>query len=143
MLPMRRSQNWLPSSLFNDFWGNEWMEHFHTGTPAINIRETDKDYEVEIAAPGLSKDDFSIKVNDENQLVISMEKKEEKKDEQDKGKYLRQEFSYSHFRQTMLLPENVERDKIAATMENGVLNISIPKTDPVQQTPKERLIEIQ
>ena len=71
-----------------------------------------------------------------------MEKKEEKKDDQEKGKYLRQEFSYSHFRQTMLLPENVEREKIEATMENGVLNISIPKTDPVQQTPKERMINI-
>lgn len=141
MLPTRRTQNWLPG-LFNDFWGNEWMEHFHTGAPAINIRETDKAYEVEVAAPGLSKDDFSIKVNDESQLVISMEKKEEKKEDKEKGKYLRQEFAYSHFRQTMLLPDNVERDKIEATMENGVLNICIPKVAEIQETPRERQIDI-
>ena len=58
MMPVRKSQNWLPG-IFNDFFGNEWMEKANSTSPAINIIESEKDYKVEIAAPGLTKDDFS------------------------------------------------------------------------------------
>ena len=75
----------------------------------------------------MTKDDFSVKIDADNQLVVSMEKKREHKDEDKKGRYLRREFSYSRFQQVMILPENVEKDKIDAKVQNGVLTIDIPK----------------
>lgn len=141
MLPTKRTQNWLPG-IFNDFFGNEWMERVNMSAPAINIKETDKAYKVEVAAPGLEKGDFDVKVNDENQLVISMQRKEEKNEEKEEGRYLRREFSYSQFRQAMILPDHVEGDKIEAKMKNGVLHITIPKSEPVPEVKKGRQIEI-
>ena len=141
MMPVKKSQNWLPS-VFNDFFGNEWMEKTNTASPAVNILETDKEYKVEVAAPGLTKEDFSIAIDDENQLVISMEKKEEKKDEDKQGKYLRREFSYSQFRQSMILPDDVEKEKIGAKVKEGVLTIDIPKKTPAPEAKAARKIEI-
>ena len=140
MLPTRRSQNWLPG-IFNDFFGNEWMEK--STSPAINIIENDKEYKVELAAPGLTKEDFNVRVTEENQLVVTMEKKQAQKDEQQDGRYLRREFSYSKYQQTLLLPDNVEQDKITASVQHGVLNILIPKVAPEAEKPQERSIEIQ
>lgn len=141
MMPIRRSQNWLPG-IFNDFFGNEWIEKASANAPAINIIENDQNYKVEVAAPGLTKDDFNVKIGQENQLVVSIEKKQESKEDDKNGKYLRREFSYSHFQQSMLLPDNVEKDKIEAKVENGVLSILIPKKDSTQQPPKATNIEI-
>lgn len=87
MMPVKKSQNWLPG-IFNDFFGNEWIEKANSASPAINIIESDTDYKVELAAPGMTKDDFSVKIDADNQLVVSMEKKEEHKDEDKKGRYL-------------------------------------------------------
>ena len=139
MLPTRRSQNWLPG-IFNDFFGNEWMEK--STSPAIYIIENDKEYKVELAAPGLTKEDFNVRVTEENQLVVTMEKKQEQKDENNDGRYLRREFSYSKYQQTLLLPDNVEKDKISASVEHGVLNILIPKVAPEAEKPQERSIEV-
>lgn len=126
MMPARKSQNWLPG-IFNDFFGNEWVEKTNSATPAINIKESGNEYKVEVAAPGMTKDDFSIKIDADNQLIVSMEKKEEHKDENKKERYLRREFAYTQFQQIMILPDNVEKDKIEAKVENGVLQIDIPK----------------
>ena len=126
MMPARKSQNWLPG-IFNDFFGNEWVEKTNSASPAINIKESENEYKVEVAAPGMTKDDFSIKIDAGNQLIVSMEKKEEHKDENKKEKYLRREFAYTQFQQIMILPDNVEKDKIEAKVENGVLQIDIPK----------------
>lgn len=125
-MPARKSQNWLPG-IFNDFFGNEWVEKTNSATPAINIKESENEYKVEVAAPGMTKDDFSIKIDADNQLIVSMEKKEEHKDENKKERYLRREFAYTQFQQIMILPDNVEKDKIEAKVENGVLQIDIPK----------------
>lgn len=125
MMPVRRSQNWLPG-IFNDFFGNEWMEKANVTSPAINIMETENDYRVEVAAPGMTKNDINIRIDEDNQLIVSMEKKEEQKADKP-GRYLRREFSYSHFQQTMILPDNVETGKIEAKVEHGVLTVVIPK----------------
>jgi HSP20 family protein len=141
MMPVRRTQNWLPS-IFNDFFDNEWMAKANATAPAINVIESEKEYKVEVAAPGMTKDDFNIRVDEDNNLVISMEKKTENKEEKKDGRYLRREFSYSKFQQTMILPDNVDEGKIAAKVENGVLLIEIPKLSQDQIRKNERLIEI-
>lgn len=125
-MPVRRTQNWLPS-IFNDFFDNEWMAKANATAPAINVIESEKEYKVEVAAPGMTKEDFNIRIDEDNNLVISMEKKVENKEEKKDGRYLRREFSYSKFQQTMILPDNVDKEKIAAQVENGVLTIDLPK----------------
>lgn len=140
-MPVRRSQNWLPS-IFNDFFDNEWMVKANATAPAINVIETEKAYKVELAAPGMTKEDFNVRIDEENNLVISMEKKTENKEEKKDGRYLRREFSYSKFQQTMILPENVDKDQISAQVENGVLNIELPKLSEEEVKKPDRTIEV-
>ena len=80
-MPTRKynNQNWLPS-IFNDFFDNEWLTRANATAPAINVIESDKDYKVEVAAPGMTKEDFNIHISENNELVISMEKKNEIKE---------------------------------------------------------------
>jgi len=143
MLPTMYSNNnnWIPS-IFNDFFADPWVPSKIAGTaPAINVSEDNKEYKVEVAAPGMTKDDFKINVaNDE--LVISMEKKADSKDEEKDKKYLRREFSYSKFEQHLTLPDNVERDKISAGMNDGVLTIDIPKMTEEEKAQEMHYIEI-
>ena len=81
MVPVRRNQNWLPS-IFNDFLGNDWLaERHNTTAPAVNIIEDENEYKVEVAAPGMTKEDFKVHLNEDNELIISMEKKNESKEE--------------------------------------------------------------
>ncbi len=141
MLPMRRSQNWLPS-IFNEFFENDNLNRMASTSPAINIIENEKEYCVELAAPGMSKENFFIRVNEDNHLIVAMEKKEEQKEENKSGRYLRREFSYSKFQQVLVLPENIVKENISATMENGVLQITIPKDTSVPEKPKELQIAI-
>ncbi len=138
---MRKSQNWLPS-VFNDFFDNEWMEKANSTAPAINVIESEKDYKIELAAPGMTKDDFNVRIDEDNCLVISMEKKDDKKDEKKDGRYLRREFSYSKFQQTLILPDDVEKEHISAKVEHGVLTVDIPKKAPVEAAKLQRNIEI-
>lgn len=140
-MPERRTQNWLPS-IFNDFFDNDWMLKANATAPAINVFETEKEYKVELAAPGMTKEDFNVHINEENNLVISMEKKTENKDEKKEGRYLRREFSYSKFQQTMVLPEDVDKDKIAAQVENGVLNVSLPKYTEQEKEKAKKFIDV-
>ena len=145
MMPVRRTQGWLPGIL-DDFFGNEWVDKTSSTAPAMHVIETDKEYKVEIAAPGLTRDDFKIDINEDNELTVSMEKKVEKNEESEKeGKkhtYLRREFSYSSFRQRMILPDNVNVDNIDAKMENGVLTIDIPKKTEEEKRKNMRQIDI-
>lgn len=153
MTPTRRSQNWLPY-VFNDLFNNDWMIKANSTAPAINVIETEQDYRVEVAAPGMTKDDFNIRIDENDNLVVSMEKKQETKEEipqqegqnnpdKKEGRYLRREFSYSKFQQTLVLPENVDKDKIQAKVENGVLTITIPKRSEEEAQKAEKVIEIQ
>ena len=141
MMPIRRNQNWLPS-IFNDFFDNEWMEKANATAPAINVLENEKEYKVELAAPGMTKEDFDVHIDEENNLVISMEKKTENKEEKKEGSYLRREFSYSKFQQTMILPDDVDKEKISAQVENGVLNINLPKFTEQEKEKAKRFIDV-
>ena len=141
MVPVKTNQNWLPS-IFNDFFDNEWMARANATAPAINVIENEKDYKVELAAPGMTKNDFKVSVDESNNLVICMEKKDEKKEEKKDKKYLRREFSYSKFQQTILLPENVEKDKISAKVEHGILSIEIPKMKEEEKQKTFKAIEV-
>ena len=142
MMPVRRTQNWLPS-IFNDFFDNDWMVKANATAPAINVVESDKDYKVEVAVPGMTKNDFNIHLGEDNELVISMEKKSEnnEKDKENK-KYLRREFSYSKFQQSLYLPDNVDKDKISANVADGVLTIDLPKYSEEEKAKVNRVIEI-
>lgn len=150
MMPVRRTQGWLPGILDN-FFGDEWVDKTSSTAPAVNVVETDTDYKVEIAAPGLTRDDFKIDINEDNELIVSMEKRVENNEEPEqegednqKGKktYLRREFSYSSFRQRMILPDNVNIENITAKMDNGVLTIDIPKKTEEEKRQSMRQIEI-
>lgn len=140
-MPMKRGQNWLPY-VFNDLFDNNWMIKANSTAPAINVIESEKEYRVEVAAPGMTKDDFKIRIDENDNLVVCMEKREEKNEDKKEGRFLRREFSYSKFQQTIVLPDNVEADKIEAKMEHGVLNISIPKDKKEEMKRTEKVIEI-
>ncbi|RNC66548.1 Hsp20/alpha crystallin family protein [Proteiniphilum sp. X52] len=141
MAIIRRTNNWLPS-IFNDFFGNEWMENSSRSVPAINIQQNEKGFTVEVAAPGMTKEDCVVRIDEENNLVISFEKKNEQEEKDKKGAYLRREFSYTQFQRRMVLPENVEKDKICAKVENGVLTVEIPTVEE-EKVSTSKLIEIQ
>ena len=144
MTPSRRnySQEWLPS-IFNDFFDNDWMVKANATAPAINVIESDTDYKVEVAAPGMTKEDFNIHLSEDNELVISMEKKTETNEEdKENKKYLRREFSYTKFQQALVLPDDVEKDKINANVTNGVLTIELPKRTPEEKAKINKVIEI-
>ena len=146
MMPMKRyHQSWLPA-MFDDFFDNEWMKKANATAPAINVIETDTEYKVEIAAPGMNKEDFNIHVDENGNLVIAMEKKSEHKEEdkskEKKSRYLRREFSYTKFQQTLILPEDVIKDTINASMSDGVLWIELPRKAPEAKDKITKIIEI-
>ena len=91
----------------------------------------------------MKKEDFNVNVTDDNYLVLTMEKKNESKDEDKKRKYLRREFSYHRFEQSLALPENVNKDEIKATVNDGILTIDIPKVKVAEKKPVVKQIEIQ
>jgi len=153
MLPMIsrfNDQNWFPT-LFTDFFDNDfWMTNRKNNVtaPAVNVIDEEKEYKVEVAAPGMTKEDFQIKIDQDNNLVISLEKKTDTKEGETKAerknhKYLRREFSYSKYQQTFTLPDDVDKDKISAKMNDGVLSIDIPKKEPAPVVDTSRQIDIQ
>ena len=97
--------------------------------PAINVLEGRNDYRVELAAPGMRKEDFRITINSEGDLEIQMEKRHNDSDSQKANEYrfLRREFNYTRFSQTLILPDDVDKEKIEAKMSDGVLTIILPK----------------
>jgi HSP20 family protein len=125
--------------LFN--WGNLNFSETNTTLPAVNIKETGEAYEVEVAAPGMSKKDFKVELNG-NTLSISSEKTNKSEDERDDQHYFRREFSYQSFQRTFQLQKDVlDVDKIQAKYDNGLLHLLIPKKDEVRQKPT-RLIQV-
>lgn len=143
MLPVSRfANNWMPSVFSDLFDNNEQLFRANATAPSINVIENEKDFEVELAAPGLSKDDYKISINADGDLSIHMEKKDCKDEKSKDGKkYLRREFSYEKFEQTLVLPDNVDKKRISAEAKNGVLTVTLPKLDE-QEKEVERLIEV-
>lgn len=127
-LPVFGRNTWMPD-VFNDFFDNDFMTRANATAPAINVKESDTAYTVELAAPGLKKEDFNVNIDRDGNLHIRMESKAEKKDEDKKSHYLRREFSYSKFEQTLLLPDDVNKDGIEAKVNDGVLTVNLPKTE--------------
>ena len=126
MTPMMRNSAWLPT-VFNDIFDNTFVPKANCTAPAINVKENDKAYTVELAAPGMKKEDFNVHINDEGNLIIKMEQKQENKEEDKNTRYLRREFSYTKFEQTLILPDDVDKNKISAKVEHGVLTVELPK----------------
>ena len=166
MMPVGKNQHWLPG-IFNDFFGNEWVDKSNVTAPAVNILETEDEFRVEVAAPGMTRNDFRVDINEDNELLITMEKREERSESDDKrtedkrtgdkpddmqpgerkpcdkkGTYLRREFSYSQFQQRLILPDTVEKARISAKVENGVLTVDIPKKKESKVAPAARRIEV-
>ena len=141
MLPSRHYGNqWIPD-VFGDFFNNNWMTRSNATAPAINVLENEKSYELELAAPGMTKDDFKVTLDNDGDLVIEMEKKSSAEGKEH-GHYLRREYSYTKFQQTMLLPEDADREKIDAQVINGELKVSIPKIIRVPEPEKRKFIEV-
>ena len=138
----RTSDSWMPD-IFNDFFDNSWMERPTYTAPAINVIETEKEYDVELAAPGLDKEDFRVHVDADGNLHIEMEKKADNKEGKHHGRYLRREFSYEKFQQTLLLPDDVDADKIEAHVEKGVLNVHLPKLEKIEKPNPVKQIAVQ
>ena len=140
MLPVISRNNWMPE-VFNDFFDTDFMTRTKATAPAINVKETEKDYTVEVAAPGMTKDDFNVNIDKDGNLHIHMEAHTETKEEDKKSHYLRREFAYSKFEQTLLLPDDVEKEAIAARVNDGVLTVTLPKMAK-PECPAARQIEV-
>ena len=126
MLPIMNRNSWLPE-VFNDLFENDFTPRNVSTAPAINVKETQTAYTVELAAPGLKKEDFMVNINAEGNLVVKMEQHDEKKDEDKNSHYLRREFSFSKFEQTLILPDDVDKEGITAKMAHGLLTVTLPK----------------
>ena len=139
MLPTIVRSNWMPDILDDffgsDFWNDRYNLGLNTTKPAVNILEAEKEYRIELVAPGLSKKDIKIDLN-KNVLSISYEKEES--NEESTVNYMRREFCYNSFRRSFTLPESVNAEKISANHENGILHIHIPKKpEAVEKGPKQ------
>src|SRR3989339_2277248 len=133
-------------SLLDNLWSRDWMDwsnlnfsDTNTTLLAVNVLENDHEFLIELAAPGMKKEDFRINLED-NVLTISSEKKEEK--EEKKDQYTRREFSYQSFQRSFTLPEYLaDREKVTAKYHDGILHINIPKREEAKPKPA-RAIEI-
>lgn len=141
----RRNENYLPSffeRFFNNElmdWGNSNFSSTNTSLPAVNVKETTDEFVIELAAPGMEKKDF--KINFKNNVITISSEKEDKKEEK-KDNYTRREFSYQSFQRSFTVPENaIMSDKIQASYNNGILEITLPKREEVKPQP-EREIKI-
>ena len=115
--------------MFDDFFNTDFMPRANTTAPAVNVKEDEKAYTMEMAVPGIKKDYCRVGINEDGNLTIAIENKMEHKEENKKHHYLRREFSYSNYEQNYTLPDDVERDKISAKVENGILTVVLPKVE--------------
>jgi HSP20 family protein len=114
-------------------WSNLNFSSTNTTLPAVNVRETENEYELEVAAPGMKRDNFKVNL-DKDQLTISSEWKDESKKEEEN--YTRKEFSYQSFQRSFTIPENlVDGEKISAKYHDGILSVKLPKREEAKPKP--------
>ena len=130
-----RSNGWFPT-MFDDFFNTDFMPRANSTAPAVNVKESEKAYTMELAAPGIKKEYCRVGINDEGLLTIAIENKQEHKHEDKHHHYLRREFSYSNYEQSYTLPDDVVKDQISAKVEDGILTITMPKTEPKEKVTK-------
>ena len=138
--------NWLDTA-FNDLFEMDWTPRHVTTAPAVNVKESDKAFKMEVAAPGLKKEFCKVNINNEGNLVVKIENKTEHeeqscKEECEKFHYIRREFSYTNYEQTYILPDEVDKEHISAKVEDGILSIELPKLAPEPVKKWDRSIEI-
>ena len=140
MLVTRRNQDFMPT-LFNELMN--WNDNTYS-TPRMNIMETKDNYKLELCIPGLTKEDVKLSIDAEGNLVVEMvkENKSEKKENKEEMRYLRHEFSVEHFRQTVMLPDDIHKEQISAKVENGILDIVIPKVTVEEKKQAMQTIEV-
>ncbi|MCR5659844.1 MAG: Hsp20/alpha crystallin family protein [Bacteroidales bacterium] len=140
MLVTRRNQDFMPT-LFNELMN--WNDTTYS-TPRMNIMETKDNYKLELCIPGLTKEDVKLSIDVEGNLVVEMSKetKNEKKENKEEMRYLRHEFSVEHFRQTVMLPDDIHKEQISAKVENGILDIVIPKVTVEEKKQAMQTIEV-
>ena len=144
MLQVMNSNSWFPT-LFDEFFNNDWMPKMKATAPAVNVKEDVKAYTMEVAAPGIKKEFCRINIDADGNLALAIENKLEHKEEDKEDKkehYLRREFCYSNYQQTFTLPDDVDKEKIAAKVEDGVLTITLPKVSKEEIKQAQRQIEI-
>jgi HSP20 family protein len=145
---MRPIASYFPAfpSIFDEFFSRDFfdsanMNFLKTGNsvPAVNIKETDDAFQLEVAAPGMAREDFKIEV-DNNILSISSEKQTQKEEKDEKGNYTRKEFSYQSFKRSFTLPDRiVDIDKVTAQYTDGILHINVPKKEEVKPKPAKKI----
>ena len=138
MLVTRRNQDFMPT-LFNELMN--WNDTTYS-TPRMNIMETKDNYKLELCIPGLTKEDVKLSIDAEGNLVVEMVKENKVEEKKEEMRYLRHEFSVEHFRQTVMLPEDIHKEQISAKVENGILDIVIPKVTVEEKKQAMQTIEV-
>ncbi len=138
MLVTRRNQDFMPT-LFNELMN--WNDTTYS-TPRMNIMETKDNYKLELCIPGLTKDDVKLSIDTEGNLVVEMTKETKNEKNNEEMRYLRHEFSVEHFRQTVMLPDDIHKEQISAKVENGILDIVIPKVTMEEKKQAVQTIEV-
>jgi len=138
MLVTRRNQDFMPT-LFNELLN--WNDTTYS-TPRMNIMETKDNYKLELCIPGLTKEDVKLNIDAEGNLVVEMVKENKVEEKKEEMRYLRHEFSVEHFRQTVMLPDDIHKEQISAKVENGILDIVIPKVTVEEKKQAMQTIEV-
>lgn len=136
----RNNENVFPG-IFSDFFENDnfWGQGIGNNLPAVNIKETDDAFKIEMATPGIPRDDLHIHVDD-NILTIAGEHREETNENASENEnYTRREFNYNSFSRSFKLPNMVDTDNIYASCENGILKLDIPKREEAKKKPKREI----
>ena len=144
MLLVRRNNDfdWLNNWFDDNFFNTPVMAQTTTTAPAVNVKEDNKQYVMEVAVPGLKKEQVNMSIDKDGYLTLSIENKNEQKDENKKEHYLRREFSNTSYRQSYALPDNVDADKIEANVADGVLKVVLPKVEKKEEKEDVKHIEV-
>jgi HSP20 family protein len=145
---VRTNGNLFPAmpSLLNDFFTDDWFDPSLTNwrssgatLPAVNVRETNDEFRIEVAAPGMKRDDFKVEL-DSHVLTISSQREDKREEKDQEGNYTRREFSYQSFQRSFTLPEEkVEGEKIAARYADGILHVTVPKKETAKVKPAKQI----